>query len=349
MPSPTQRTGSVLVIVLGVLFALSVLMTVFIERSVRELRYRALFIDRDELTVTAHSALEATLAALAEVAEIDEGLFAPVQGWREPLKQTGFTAPPGLEVRVEVRDKSGQIPFDKLDPTVLGLVLEQLEVSFGDQQRLIDTLLDWTDEDDLARINGAEAQFYASLPSPYRPRNARLRTWEELRLIEGWNRLFFDEFGEPNVLYERFTEMISLRHKGKVNLHAAPPAVLEVLGRLQGFEADFLIDYLNGLDGKAGTADDRLIATADNPYTRGGIPANPEDPPELAGVRAETLQIEVYVSRGDATHLLTALVDTTRAGQSGTSLQPPDSLAGEGGAMAPYPMRILGLREDRTF
>src|SRR5690606_34114570 len=48
-----------------------------------------------------------------------------------------------------------------------------------------DAILDWIDEDDDARPLGAEAGYYATLRNPYEPRNAPIRSLQELELIAG--------------------------------------------------------------------------------------------------------------------------------------------------------------------
>jgi len=48
-----------------------------------------------------------------------------------------------------------------------------------------DAILDWLDEDDEARPNGAELEFYTTLPTPYAPKNGPIDSVEELLLVRG--------------------------------------------------------------------------------------------------------------------------------------------------------------------
>jgi DNA uptake protein ComE-like DNA-binding protein len=50
---------------------------------------------------------------------------------------------------------------------------------------VIHEILDWTDENDTARMLGAEKDFYLSLPAPYEPRNGRFHSIAELELVAG--------------------------------------------------------------------------------------------------------------------------------------------------------------------
>src|ERR1044071_6491115 len=60
--------------------------------------------------------------------------------------------------------------------------LENKGVDLNERDRMIDTLLDYVDPDDLPRLNGVEAG------PGYEPRNALLQHLEELKLIPGWEK-----------------------------------------------------------------------------------------------------------------------------------------------------------------
>ncbi|HBJ37716.1 MAG TPA: general secretion pathway protein GspK [Planctomycetaceae bacterium] len=48
-----------------------------------------------------------------------------------------------------------------------------------------DAILDWLDDDEEARPNGAELEFYSTLPTPYAPKNGPIDSVEELLLVRG--------------------------------------------------------------------------------------------------------------------------------------------------------------------
>lgn len=58
--------------------------------------------------------------------------------------------------------------------------LEVKGVDLNERDRMIDSLLDWIDPDNLVRINGAEND------GDYKPANQPLRTVEELKRVRGW-------------------------------------------------------------------------------------------------------------------------------------------------------------------
>jgi general secretion pathway protein K len=71
-------------------------------------------------------------------------------------------------------------PDERLHRFLRGLGIEPLQAS-----ALVDTLRDYTDEDDLRRLNGAEAADYAAASLPP-PRNAPLATPQDLHKVIGW-------------------------------------------------------------------------------------------------------------------------------------------------------------------
>jgi general secretion pathway protein K len=50
---------------------------------------------------------------------------------------------------------------------------------------IVDSILDWRDNDDLRRLHGAEDEYYQSLPDPYRAKNDDFESVEELLLVKG--------------------------------------------------------------------------------------------------------------------------------------------------------------------
>ncbi|GAB6041077.1 hypothetical protein JCM17961_17510 [Endothiovibrio diazotrophicus] len=104
----------------------------------------------------------------------------------QPLT-TAFPLPEGVEVRVW--DHAGKINLNNLSRARMEELL-RTRVDDDDQvEALLDAWQDWIDGDDLERVNGAEEKYYEKLDPPYRPRNGRLESVEELRLIKGFDEV----------------------------------------------------------------------------------------------------------------------------------------------------------------
>jgi general secretion pathway protein K len=90
----------------------------------------------------------------------------------------------GSQLTIRITDERGKIPINHLEDDTAGQMLEQAGLS-GDQLAVArDSLLDWIDDDDLPRANGAEAAYYA--PLGIAPRNGGLASVDELARIRGF-------------------------------------------------------------------------------------------------------------------------------------------------------------------
>lgn len=66
--------------------------------------------------------------------------------------------------------------------------VESLRMLPGMSDEMAAAVVDWRDENEEAEANGAEAQYYLTLPQPYRAKNAPFEYVEELLLVRGFER-----------------------------------------------------------------------------------------------------------------------------------------------------------------
>jgi len=119
-----------------------------------------------------------------------------------------------------------------------GVILNNLLVNLGVAKEkadvIVDSILDWIDTDDLKRLNGAENEYYQSLPNPYKAKNGRLDTLEELLLIKEMS---------PDILFgtkeqKGLINFVTIYSTGvRVNINAAPK---EILMAIQGMTEDIV-------------------------------------------------------------------------------------------------------------
>ncbi len=90
-----------------------------------------------------------------------------------------------------------------------------------DPWEIIANLKDWVDTDTMGsgRSGGQEDSLYNNRSSPYLAKNAAFDTFDEIRLVEGW---------QDDVM-ERFGEQLTIHGAGKVNINTAPDEVLFAL------------------------------------------------------------------------------------------------------------------------
>jgi general secretion pathway protein K len=96
-------------------------------------------------------------------------------------------------VKVRIYDHAGKINIHRLSKQRLRQLLEKrIGQNPEKMSALEDSWNDWLDSDEMKRVNGAEKDYYESLPTPYEPRNSKFETVEELLLIKGFDEVFKD-------------------------------------------------------------------------------------------------------------------------------------------------------------
>ncbi len=128
---------------------------------------------------------------------------------------------------VLISDESGKINVNKItDDTrasfIKFLIAYKLEELVA--ETITDSILDWLDEDDLHHINGAEKEFYATLPEPYEPKNGPFESLEELALVKGIT---------PEI-FELLREHLTIYGSGKININFASKEVLLAVPLMTG-------------------------------------------------------------------------------------------------------------------
>ncbi|MBI4688185.1 MAG: general secretion pathway protein GspK [Nitrospirae bacterium] len=66
-----------------------------------------------------------------------------------------------------VIDEDGKININAASPEQLRHIISATEIDSADVDTIVDSILDWQDTDNLHRLNGAEEEYYQSLPIPY--------------------------------------------------------------------------------------------------------------------------------------------------------------------------------------
>lgn len=284
--------------VLGIVFIASILSVYLIEYSVAELKPRASSAYERSLRMDAYSALNAAVAVLEEYYEIDGGIYAASQGWEYPLADGRVELPRGGEMQVKIIDESSKIPLSKLTSEELVSIFEEMQFSTSIAQTLAECILDWSDSDDSARLNGAERDDYDD--DEAFPPNRAIRNLSELKYIKNVRDYFFDENGLPNEYYKAFSEIVSAEDFDKVNLNSASPQVLNMLLAIDGKTYDPAL--YDAIRGKIGSIEDGIvwIKNSTEALNRGAS----EVPSKHVGCQPALLKIEVTIKRGSGEYYL---------------------------------------------
>ncbi|MBI4483774.1 MAG: general secretion pathway protein GspK [Acidobacteria bacterium] len=139
--------------------------------------------------------------------------------------------------RVEIQDESGKLNLNFAPDPMLRALLQNVGLDAQTADTIADSILDWRDQDNLHRLQGAEEDYYQSLPTPYHCKNGWFDSVEELLLVRGvtpetfYGRRVKDEEGTikkyPGLA--DYLTVYSRIHLININ-YAEPPVLLSIPG-----------------------------------------------------------------------------------------------------------------------
>ena len=135
---------------------------------------------------------------------------------------------------IRVQDARGIVSLNTGDRSVLWRVLTLHGLTAGEADRLVDTLEDYLDTDNLVRLNGAEAPTYAALGLPP-PVNDWLESTAELPHIVAWRDLIRSHPEIRRLFSVALDASINPNTAARELLEALPGATKEGVGRLLEF------------------------------------------------------------------------------------------------------------------
>jgi len=151
---------------------------------------------------------------------------------------------------VQVANEAGKIDINTADSRLLKIMLSPFQLDEQEAAVIVDSILDWRDQDQLHRLHGAENDYYQALPTPYHCKNDYFDSVEELLLVRGITRkIFYGGLRDMVTVYGEAAEAtkatggLGRKKSGfqknvkqqRININAAPP---QVLGALPGMTED---------------------------------------------------------------------------------------------------------------
>lgn len=147
---------------------------------------------------------------------------------------------------VRIRDEAGKIDLNSLTPAsgvLLKNLLTGLGVSPENADTIVDSILDWKDQDELHRLHGAESDYYRSLPNPYSAKNANFDSPEELLLVKGVTPKILYGEGATRGLIEFVT---TLSRSPRINVNGASKEVLLAIPGLTPLMVEAILTLRQG-------------------------------------------------------------------------------------------------------
>jgi len=146
-------------------------------------------------------------------------------------------------------DEERKININTASATVLqALFQNRVALAPAQAKEIADSIIDWRDNDENRRENGAENGYYQSLSSPYSCKNNKFDILEELILVKGMR---------PET-FQAVKDFITVYGDGKVNINTAGKPVLCALG-MSDTLAEKVIRCRCGSDEIEGTEDDEVF------------------------------------------------------------------------------------------
>jgi len=153
------------------------------------------------------------------------------------------------QFKVERENESGKVNLNRAGESLLKMMLSNFAIDDANKNIIVDSIIDWRDKDSLHRLNGAEDDYYLSLPQPYKSKNGDFTSIEELLLVRGVT---------PGIFYGGLKDMVAVyqdKETGlgnriivkfdfdKININAASPRMLRALPRMTEDVVQAIIKY----------------------------------------------------------------------------------------------------------
>lgn len=139
--------------------------------------------------------------------------------------------------KVKKTNESGKVNLNRAGRSLLMMMLNNFEIDEDHKEIIVDSIMDWRDKNGLTHPNGAENDYYQSLPEPYKCKNDDFTTIEELLLVRGITpSLFYGGLKDLVTVYqdEESSEDDNRKRKAmvdfnRININAASPQMLRSL------------------------------------------------------------------------------------------------------------------------
>lgn len=146
---------------------------------------------------------------------------------------------------ISMTDEAGKVDINTTPEVILRNLLRNSGIDLADADSIVDSLLDWKDQDDLHRLHGAEDDYYMSLPNPYKTKNADFETLDELLLVKGFTpEILYGTKGKSGII-----QFLTINSRtDRININAAPREVLMAVPGITPELAEMIITIREGQD-----------------------------------------------------------------------------------------------------
>ncbi len=182
-----NNKGVALILVLWVIILLMVIVLEFSFAMRQEVNATRNFKDEIDSYFYAQSGFQRAVAELIKAHTLGikrEETEEEEKIWRADQRRIELKMGEG-KVEVIISNERGKYDLNNISESMLRRLISSLGVEERERDIITDSILDWRDENNLHRINGAEDDYYESLPNPYSCKDGPFDTVEELLLVRG--------------------------------------------------------------------------------------------------------------------------------------------------------------------
>ncbi len=250
MPSLHRQYGVALITALLVVSLASILAASLLEHLYYDLRRTENIIRADQAELYNANAVQFA-RGLLRVDRILNNEYDTLQEY-SPQNEQMFPVPGG-GVSAKLLDQQRCFNLNNLSDSnpsiaqqtiIYRNLLQRLEIDSNLHNTLVDSLIDWLDENDISEPMGAEFDYYIGLEQPYRSANQLMITPTELRMVKGYTPQVIESL-KPYVC-------VLPAINTAININTASLEMLESIPALAGHGAQII----QHRDGKADTTED---------------------------------------------------------------------------------------------
>ena len=236
---PKNEAGIALFLVLWVLTLLTVIVGEFCHAMRTEVKITRNFKEETEAYYIAVAGLNMAISELIKSRtghpSLEENISEEDQiEWRinADIPEVPFG---NGRFKVKIENESSKININRADRPLLTMMLDRFDLEDTEKEIIADSILDWRDRDKFHHVNGAEDEYYFSLPEPYECKDADFDSVDELLLVRGVTpEIFHGKLREMITVYADSDAAGSAKKKNrkgfnKININAAGP---EMIGSL---------------------------------------------------------------------------------------------------------------------
>jgi len=157
------------------------------------------------------------------------------------------------QFEVKIGNERGKININKANAALLKIMVSGFDIEEQQRDIIVDSIMDWRDENNLHRLNGAEDDYYRSLPEPYECKDGYFDSIEELLMVRGIT---------PEIFYGGLKDMVTVFQYGGIRgrktriiyticINAASRKMLLALPSMTEALADEIINFRKDVDFKS--------------------------------------------------------------------------------------------------